>query len=77
MFRLPKSEIRDAWITFLKKYNPLFNSTSRSINVCGLHFLSDVDYEITPTSIYQTERLKKNAVPSIMDQSKFFINILT
>jgi len=74
MFRLPKGEIRELWITFLKKYNPLFIPTSHSTNVCGLHFLSDSDYEITPTSIFQTKRLKKNAVPSIMNQSKLFIN---
>ncbi|KAL5240687.1 hypothetical protein ACI65C_008097 [Semiaphis heraclei] len=67
--RLPKGEIREAWITFLKKYNPLFMPTSRSTNVCGLHFLSDLDYEVTPTSIYQTKRLKKDAVPSIMNQN--------
>ncbi|XP_060866089.1 uncharacterized protein LOC132941884 isoform X2 [Metopolophium dirhodum] len=67
--RLPKGEIRDAWITFLKKYNPLFMPTSRSTTVCGLHFLTDLDYEITPTSIYQTKRLKKNAIPSIMHQN--------
>lgn len=74
--RLPKGEIREAWITFLKKYNPLFMPTSRSTNVCGLHFLSDLDYEVTPTSIYQTKRLKKDAVPSIMNQSKLFMSVL-
>lgn len=48
--------------------------TSCSTNICGLHFLSDSDYEITPTSIFQTKRLKKNAIPTIMNQSKLFIN---
>jgi len=48
--------------------------TSCSTNICGLHFLSDSDYEITPTSIFQTEHLKKNAIPTIMYQSKLFIN---
>ncbi|KAL4142345.1 hypothetical protein QTP88_004825 [Uroleucon formosanum] len=67
--RLPKGEIREVWIKFLKKYNPRFMPTSRSTSVCGLHFLTDLDYEITPTSIYQTKRLKKNAVPSIMNQN--------
>jgi len=74
--RLPKGEIREAWVTFLKKSNPLFMPTSRNINVCGLHFLSDLDYEITPTSIYQTKRLKKNAIPSVMNQSELFISKL-
>ncbi|XP_022177619.1 uncharacterized protein LOC111038708 [Myzus persicae] len=67
--RLPKGEIREAWVTFLKKYNPLFVPTSRCITVCGLHFLSDLDYEITPTSAYLTKRLKKNSIPSIMNQN--------
>ncbi|XP_029347121.1 uncharacterized protein LOC100569745 isoform X2 [Acyrthosiphon pisum] len=67
--RLPKGEIREAWITFLKKYNPRFMPTTRSTSVCGLHFLTDLDYEITPSSIYQTKRLKKNAIPSIMHQN--------
>lgn len=74
--RLPKGEIREAWIKFLKKYNPRFMPTSRSTSVCGLHFFTDLDYEITPTSIYQTKRLKKNAVPSIMNQSKLFVSVL-
>jgi len=74
--RLPKGEIREAWIKFLKKYNPLLMSTSLSTSVCGLHFKTDLDYEVTPSSVYQTKRLKKNAVPSIMHKSKLFVSVL-
>lgn len=74
--RLPKGEIREAWITFLRKYNPHSMATSLSTSICGLHFKTDSDYEITPSSVYQTKRLKKNAIPSVMHQSKLFVSVL-
>lgn len=67
--RLPKGKNREAWIKFLKSGNPFFVPTIHNTNVCGLHFSSDLDYEIAPTSIYQTKRLKKTAVPRIMNQN--------
>lgn len=69
MFRLPKGDISKEWIKFLEKSNPSFKLT-KTCTLCGLHFDSDLDYEITATSVYQTKQLKKNAVPSILNPSK-------
>lgn len=58
------------WIKFIKKDNPAFEKTTSS-NVCGLHFDSHLDYEISNTSICQSKILKKYAVPSIINPRKF------
>ncbi|XP_022170022.1 uncharacterized protein LOC111033545 isoform X2 [Myzus persicae] len=63
---LPKGDISKEWIKFLEKSNPSFKLT-KTCTLCGLHFDSDLDYEITATSVYQTKQLKKNAVPSILN----------
>lgn len=76
LFRFPKGDIGGMWIQFLQQYNPLFNATKHSV-ICGLHFNADFDYECTPTSIYQSKQLKKNAVPSIINPCKFkYIKLL-
>lgn len=40
------------------------------IFVVYIHFDSDLDYEVSCTSISKTKMLKKNAVPSIFNPSK-------
>lgn len=67
--RFPKRNICELWIKCIKQHNPLFEKTMSS-NVCGLHFDSDLDHEISSTSICKTKTLKKNAVPSIFNPSK-------
>jgi len=67
--RFPKGDIGELWIKCIKQHNPLFEKTISS-NICGLHFDSDLDYEVSSTSIFKTKTLKKNAVPSIFDPSK-------
>lgn len=67
--RFRKGDICELWIKCIKQHNPLFKKTISS-NVCGLHFDSDLDYEISSTSICKTKTLKKSAVPSIFNPSK-------
>ncbi|VVC24478.1 Zinc finger, C2CH-type [Cinara cedri] len=66
--RFPKGDIGNQWVTFLKQHNPSFEKHVSS-NVCGLHFDCNLDYEISSTSVFNTKTLKKNAVPSVINNT--------
>jgi len=67
IFSIPKRDIGKEWISFVKKYNRLFQPKNTS-KICELHFDPGL-YEISSTSVYKTRRLKENAVPNICKQS--------
>lgn len=70
--RFPKGDVGELWIQFIKQHIPLFEKTISS-NICGLHFDSDLDYEVSSTSICKIKTLKKNAMPSIFNPSKLLV----
>ncbi|XP_008179512.1 THAP domain-containing protein 1-like [Acyrthosiphon pisum] len=70
---IPKGDVGEAWISFLTKYNPLFKPT-KTTKVCELHFDPSL-YEITPTSVFKTKKLKENAVPSIYNTDNEIVTL--